>query len=187
MQGAQRTVRGFSQRHPRPRTCAQPTQPRLLEQRSRLTPIHSRPACCLRQGAPCVPVDRRGTLAALCSVCSVYLACVLIFDFRLCGIKRVEAELVAPPVHVNFQPLRALCFSLPLSTKSTLSPMKHRVVHGHAIIPPVLRGVQRRRPFPNLCEGSVAPGPMVQVHRYLFLLARACSAAGQRTSCASIT
>ena len=35
-----------------------------------------------------------------------------------------------------------------LSTKPTLSPMKRRVVHSHAIIPPVLRGVQRRRPFP---------------------------------------
>jgi len=35
-----------------------------------------------------------------------------IFDFRLSGIKRVQAEFVSPPVHVNFQPLRALCFPL---------------------------------------------------------------------------
>jgi len=34
------------------------------------------------------------------------------FDFRPGAIRKVEAELVAPPVHVNFQPLRALCFSL---------------------------------------------------------------------------
>ena len=40
----------FAQRHPRPGTCTQPIQPRLLKQRSRPTPIHPRPACCLRQG-----------------------------------------------------------------------------------------------------------------------------------------
>ena len=32
--------------------------------------------------------------------------------FRLSGIRRVQAEFASPPVHVNFQPLRALCFSL---------------------------------------------------------------------------
>jgi len=50
-------AREFTQRHPRPRTCAQPTQPqpRQLERRIRPTPVHiySRPACCcLRKGAP---------------------------------------------------------------------------------------------------------------------------------------
>ena len=69
----------FAQRRPRPRarTCAQLTQPRLLEQRSRPTPIRSRPACCLRQGAPWVPVDRRCTLVALWSM---YLVCVSFGD-----------------------------------------------------------------------------------------------------------
>ena len=44
--------RALARMRPRPRMCVQPTQPQLLEQRSRPTPVHSRPACCLRQGAP---------------------------------------------------------------------------------------------------------------------------------------
>jgi len=35
-----------------PSPCPHPIQPRLLEQRSRPTPIHSRPAFCLLKGAP---------------------------------------------------------------------------------------------------------------------------------------
>ena len=58
--------------------AAQPTQPRLLEQRSR--PIHSCPACCLLLAAcgkahlECrLTEEEHWTLVALCSV---YLACV---------------------------------------------------------------------------------------------------------------
>jgi len=61
----------FAQCYPRPQTCVRPTQPRLLEQRHDPCPFI--PACCLRQGAPRVPIDRRGALVALCSA---FWACV---------------------------------------------------------------------------------------------------------------
>ena len=86
----------FEQCHPRPRTCAQPTQPRLLEQRSRPRPFISRPACCLRQGAPRVPVDRRGTLVALYYA---YLACVSFGEIYL---DRFVLIHIWPPLHPRF-------------------------------------------------------------------------------------
>ena len=46
---------------------------RLDLKRDKRLPRALSPACCLRQGAPWVPVDRRGALFALCSV---YMACV---------------------------------------------------------------------------------------------------------------
>ena len=64
---------GNAAQPPRPRKCAYPIKPRLLEQRSRPTPVYSRPTCCLLQGTPRSAGYWRGTFVALCTV---HQACV---------------------------------------------------------------------------------------------------------------